>query len=121
MINVNYKFYFLQFYVYYVYAFISEPLKHAHFSITKDSIYIPQSASSFLVNISGNTVQTKEDCTIKCLNHEKCHTAIYYQETTVCSLFREKSDVGQIVNGLNQTSFVMTITNRTPTSKYIDE
>jgi len=111
--------YVIQFYFYYVHGLILESTKHAHFSITANSIYIPQSQSSFLVNITDMTVTTIEDCSVKCLNHERCQTVIYYHETLVCSLFCEESSVGQMVNGTNQASSVMSMTNRQPTSRNI--
>lgn len=70
---------------------------------------------SFLINLTSNTISDRIDCAQRCLQYEMCQTATYYKDIQMCSLYDEKSDIGQILSVGNQANFVLTMISREPT------
>ena len=85
----------------------SQHIRQAYFTITANSVYIPQLAAAFLLNITSNSISGISECGQKCLSYELCRTATYYEEIRTCSLYSEESNTGQIFSVVNQASFVL--------------
>jgi hypothetical protein len=98
----------------YGYLTASQDLQQAHFYIISNSIYIPQLSSSFLINLTSNTISSGIECAQQCLQYEMCQTATYYEGIQTCSLYNEKSDIGQILSVVNQASYVLAMEIREP-------
>ena len=109
--RVVYGLYILQLFLIRAHPIIAEDSQQAHFSIASSSVYIPLSATRFLVNLTSNSMSDLTSCAQQCLNHRKCRTATYYQDIKTCSLFSEDSNVGQISAIANQARFVLSITS----------
>lgn len=111
----------LYIYLHCINLIVCQSIEQANFRIISQSIYIPQFSWNFLINLTSITVSTKIKCASECLKNEICQTATYYEQTKTCSIYSEKSNVGQILNVGNQRSYVITMDTRKPTSKYLNE
>ena len=117
MIKTIFGLYLLYLYLHSVYPTSSQVSQQAIFHIIPNSVYTPQWSSSFLINLTSNTLSNRMKCAQACLQYGTCQTATYYEQIQTCSLFNEKSAVGQISTGTNQASSVLAINNRDPSSK----
>lgn len=100
------------------FAYSFDLSQQAHVTIIPNSVYIPLVSSSFLTNLTDNVITNDKICAAKCLNYDKCQTAVFYSNILVCSLFSEKSTIGQIVTTNSQPSSVLAMINREPLSQH---
>jgi len=110
-------FFCIQFFLYYAYSFAAVSTRQALFSIISNHDYVPQFSSSFIINLTDNSMISTSKCAIECLTYDRCQTAVYYENEQVCSLFYEKSSIGQIIPTINEISSVLVIEDRQPLSK----
>ena len=109
--KVIYAFYLFQLLLTVPDAIAADDFRQAIFSIASSSVYIPFSAIGFLANVTSNSMNSFTACAQRCISHASCQTATFYKERKTCSLFSEKSNVGQISVIGNQASFVLSMTS----------
>lgn len=62
--------------------------------IHRSAIYETNSSCAYLRNIS--SIMNVDSCAWECSYDERCQTAVYFHNETICSLFAESCTVGNI-------------------------
>ena len=77
----------------------------AHFEIFQNTAYNARASNSLLANITGTLASSLIECAQQCLNHALCETATHYGQLQICSLYRERYNLGQLINTSARRNF----------------
>ena len=90
-------------------------IEQAAFETLENTDYIVSKQNNFITNITNKYPIT--DCANQCLKYSICQTATYYIQTRICSLYQEKSGLGQRITVDHYTASLMILKYRIPPGK----